>query len=1014
LVKENRTNSKAARQQGSKAARQQGSKAARQQGSKAEGSNMTFSYADAMKKKRPPPMDNSSKPTSSTSKNDNSQQQAGAQQRQPQPQEETLSVARVPQSAWGAPRQAPPAATEPRNPRSPWGKLETSAKVATKREESEKQNLGKEKAAKNTTVQILSKDKSQNERQSPWKTAATTSSVPNKKSNTRQQPKAEKISTTSGPAPKGPLPNQQQPKKMKPKPQLKSMSIGDMISTRPNQQKPKKQQQQQLNNSSQNQMVATDSTKDFPALGSSPSKTNTTKPVLGKASWAKPVASSKAASRHVAPSQPKKGSGNQSTKKVTSVKSESAAASASAQSAAMFFQPKTDAPREGDEHQLLRLLQDRNVYQKKGRQRLHPRKKKFTALKKKVLQERLQKWYDLHPEERKEEGTPSPTSARAPATSRSVCVYNYVHPDELEDDDEYNEILDNLQDLANRVGPVKEIFIPRIDRTDSHPAFVHFESAQDAAAAQGCWEGLVVGGETLRVILVREPAETCLDWKESVLQSEASIVAGDSNIALPAAGETMILELSGILTGDDYEDEECMGESLDDLRTMTAQFGKLLRLEPKETNDGSVLLYYEASPEEAETILDRLRNTTIGGNQLSVTIVSQGVTDSRIGQSVVVLENVLTEDDLEDEDCLNESLGDIRELAGRYGIIIDVQVVDNAVKVIYEGPPSMAESSAKAMNGMSLAGVALVARVETNPNPEPSITQGGNLYLHNILTEDDLEDEECLQESLNDIRTLASKHGAVRELGVIEEGGTSLVEISYENGETGAVKSALEEFDGMVVGGLIVAATLRPTLNQEEKAEAPVEATESEIGKRKPDPAHDTPSKKARTDDTTPLYSGDKLIPERFAEAKRVPKVPNAAGPREYAKQVNDERVRPLLQEMLGELMRLQKRAVEEKNTKAKRRLVLGLREAARGIRSHKVKMVVMANNLDEYGAIDEKLQEIIDLAHNEGVPLFFEFTKRSLGKAVGKSIKIAVVGVQNAEGAHQQFKKLVSLASKI
>jgi selenocysteine insertion sequence-binding protein 2 len=64
--------------------------------------------------------------------------------------------------------------------------------------------------------------------------------------------------------------------------------------------------------------------------------------------------------------------------------------------------------------------------------------------------------------------------------------------------------------------------------------------------------------------------------------------------------------------------------------------------------------------------------------------------------------------------------------------------------------------------------------------------------------------------------------------------------------------------------------------------------------------------------------------------------------------------------------------------------------------------MVVMANNLDQYGVIDEKLQEIIDLAKSEGVPLFFEFTKRSLGKAIGKSIKIAVIGIQNADGAHQ------------
>jgi selenocysteine insertion sequence-binding protein 2 len=170
---------------------------------------------------------------------------------------------------------------------------------------------------------------------------------------------------------------------------------------------------------------------------------------------------------------------------------------------------------------------------------------------------------------------------------------------------------------------------------------------------------------------------------------------------------------------------------------------------------------------------------------------------------------------------------------------------------------------------------------------------------------------------------------------------------------------------------------------------------------------------KTSAESQQPMYSGDKLISERFAECKRAPKLANPGIPRKYATLIDDETVKPLLTEMLGELMRLQKRAVEEKNSKARRRIVMGLREVARGIRARKVKMVVMANNLDEYGAIDEKLQEIIDVARQESVPIFYEFNKRGLGKAIGKSIKIGVVGVQNAEGAHQQFKKLLSLASK-
>ena len=63
--------------------------------------------------------------------------------------------------------------------------------------------------------------------------------------------------------------------------------------------------------------------------------------------------------------------------------------------------------------------------------------------------------------------------------------------------------------------------------------------------------------------------------------------------------------------------------------------------------------------------------------------------------------------------------------------------------------------------------------------------------------------------------------------------------------------------------------------------------------------------------------------------------------------------------------------------------------------------------HFSEYGAIDSKLQEILDLARAEDLPVLFEMNKRKLGKAIGKSIKIAVIGVQNADGAHEQFKKL-------
>jgi len=311
-----------------------------------------------------------------------------------------------------------------------------------------------------------------------------------------------------------------------------------------------------------------------------------------------------------------------------------------------------------------------------------------------------------------------------------------------------------------------------------------------------------------------------------------------------------------------------------------------------------------------------------------------------------------------------------------------------------------------------LGGNVVAASLLLNGQEQSEPIEQNCITLHNLLTEEDLADEDCLEESLSDVKELAMRYGAVLSIDVLQSGGTASIQIRFEGGSPVASEAA-KGFDGMVIGGQIVSATF-PGHVPLFKGEADIPQSSGDKRKTQNEDVSQSTDKKARIDDKAPLYSGDKLIPERFAEMKRVPKIPNAPGPREYVTVVNDERVKPLLTEMLGELMRLQKRAIEDKNAKARRRIVMGLREVARGIRAHKVKMVVMANNLDEYGAIDEKLQEIIDLAKSEDVPLFFEFSKRGLGKAIGKNIKVAVVGIQSADGAHQPFKKLNAIAARM
>jgi len=746
-------------------------------------------------------------------------------------------------------------------------------------------------------------------------------------------------------------------------------------------------------------------------------------------------------------------------------------------SAASFFQPRPRNPpslsqqpdgrkMEGEEHELLRLVQERNVYQKRGRQRVAPRKKKFTALKKKVLQERLDQWRSLHPEEvpdTDEDKNHDKNSLKTgieyggnqgPLVTRSVCLYNYAEPDELEDDDEYEEILENLTSMATKIGPIDEVFLPRNglqrqasdsmkDSNDSsegdnsyrHPVFVLFQKKSDASAALACWSDWLIGGKKLEVfgLEINDDSIECpSSWSERALVAESNRANKSGKTVIVDESRSMAILLQKVLTDDDYEDEDCMSESLSDLRKIALRFGTVGNIQAAGKNGDVLVTYDNSSLGEARGIAQELCRVVVGGQPLYASVceaLSDGpVVSSVVTPSTLLLENVLTEDDLQDSDCLQESLNDIKELCMRYGTVLNVVVKGSAVKVTYQNEGennSTAQIAASNLNEIVLGGNTVRASVLTTANGDDNPLDY-SIDLYNLVTKDDMGDEECMEESISDVEKLASKYGKVVGASLCKaEGGSShdptkaFVRIQFASDNPSIVAKALGAFNGMVIGGQIISASLSGSKSTSRQA---AEAT-NPGDKRKPtetpqvvNASNETDkTKKARTDDKEPLYSGDKLIPERFAAMKRVPKIPNKEGPRTYASSApTDERIKPLLIEMLGELMRLQKRAIEDKNAKARRRMVMGLREVARGIRAHKVKMVVMANNLDQYGVIDEKLQEIIDLARSEGVPLFFEFTKRSLGKAIGKSIKIAVVGIQNADGAHQPFKKLNAIANRM
>lgn len=697
---------------------------------------------------------------------------------------------------------------------------------------------------------------------------------------------------------------------------------------------------------------------DFPSLSSATSKpqsihqsTNSSIPAasMGKEKNTK----GKAPLAHFLPSQFTSNTKNKatsssshsknkaSTKAVTAVKKKSAGVKRS-------VAPPTTAILRGNKLQNLHpSIKDAGApLLKKGRHRLTPKTKKLSTLKKRVLEERLRVWKEMNGGNLSSvviEDKDAHASCQQGCTdmsqgeevSSTLLIENFVRPneDDLNDDDEYDEILSNVVSLAGRVGNVASIFVPRpvilsndqmledegvetkqmalLEATHVGSCFVRFSSCNDAIAGQNILNGVVVGGQKIIVSSLKVDSVGPLDddqkWKLGVLESmnnRSALLPTHNEVADSKRGGAIdsnpmnTICFHNILTDDDFDDNDALAESLEDISSLAATHGQIIAARPATNglDKGNVYVTYSNS-QDATKAAHQINGIVIGGSQILVTIQAESPHfKANFGSVEVILENVLNYDDFEDEDCLNESIDDISNIARRFGVIGSVHAV-----------------------------------------------------------------------------TSGEHKGRVH--------------IEFVEGES-AAQRAVQQLDGMLIGGQAVSAW------KSALAQSNLNSTSAK--------------KDAPKEDQTPppIYSGEKIIPERFAECKRVPKIPNS-GPRSYAVKINDDRAVPLLIEMLGELMRLQQRSKDDKNARSRRRLVMGLREVARGIRAHKVKMVVMANNLDEYGAIDAKLQEILEIARAEDVPVVFEFNKRKLGKAIGKSIKVAVVGIQSADGAQEQFKKL-------
>ena len=110
---------------------------------------------------------------------------------------------------------------------------------------------------------------------------------------------------------------------------------------------------------------------------------------------------------------------------------------------------------------------------------------------------------------------------------------------------------------------------------------------------------------------------------------------------------------------------------------------------------------------------------------------------------------------------------------------------------------------------------------------------------------------------------------------------------------------------------------------------------------------------------------------------------------------------------------------------KTKRRLVFGLNETKRHLKNKKVKVLLLGQDMEvSIQAIKETVDELFYLCSqanvNSGsfdgscIPIVTGLSSRQIGKALGKKVKVSIVGLINVDGANREVKEFLKAFSKL
>jgi len=104
---------------------------------------------------------------------------------------------------------------------------------------------------------------------------------------------------------------------------------------------------------------------------------------------------------------------------------------------------------------------------------------------------------------------------------------------------------------------------------------------------------------------------------------------------------------------------------------------------------------------------------------------------------------------------------------------------------------------------------------------------------------------------------------------------------------------------------------------------------------------------------------------------------------------------------------------------KARRRYAVGLREALKFVKVHKVCSILIAPDLEAVearGGLDDTVGALIRESSKQGqeVPVIFGMNRRKLGRACLRKVPVSCVAIMNPQGSDETYKSLLNLASEL